>query len=211
VKSRKILFLGVFPKDFSTYYNVRQFGSRNRIEEQTMMSIRSLSYAVVAICSLPGASIAIADVQVVGEVLVDGKPLATGKITFYQRDGQFVGGPVKNGQYSIEGVAVGMSIVTIEGKGLARRYTARDSTELQARLVKNVPNTMDFHLVREDRGAPLPEDDPLLQAIARRFGEPDYVKVNGRFMIRYDLRNGDWLTLVVSDGKVIGIEHATIE
>ena len=30
-------------------------------------------------------------------------------------------------------------------------------------------------------------------------------------MIRYRLPNGDSLTLVVSDGKVIGIEHATIE
>lgn len=65
-----------------------------------MMSIRSSSYAVVTICGLLVASVpivAIADVQVTSKVLVDGKPLATGKITFYQRDGQFVGGPVKNG------------------------------------------------------------------------------------------------------------------
>jgi hypothetical protein len=60
----------------------------------------------------------------------------------------------------------------------------------------------------EDKsGVDLPEGDPLLQAIQKRFGRPDRVTGSGRMFIHYDLENGDTLTLIVSGGKVIGIEH----
>ena len=179
-----------------------------------MFSIRSSSYCVVTICGLLIAAvpvIATADVLVTGKVSVDGRPLTTGKITFHQRDGQFVGGPVKSGRYNIDRVPAGASIVTIEGKGMEVQHTSQDTSFLEVRIVKDVPNVCNFELAGEDRGAPLPEDDPLLQAIAKRLGEPDYVKVNDGFRIQYRLRNGDTLTLVVSDGKVIRIEHFTNE
>ncbi len=150
------------------------------------------------------------DVLVTGEVSVDGKPLAAGKITFTQRDGQFVGGVVKNGRYSIDRVPAGDATVTIEGKGVAIQYTSQDTSWLGGRVVGDLPHVWDFELAGDDRGVPLPEDDPLLQAIEKRFGEPDYVTVDGRFLIQYRLPNGDTLTLVVSDDKVIGIEHHTL-
>jgi hypothetical protein len=49
------------------------------------------------------------------------------------------------------------------------------------------------------RGVDLPKDDPLLQAIQKRFGKPDRVTANGR-VLRYELQNGDTLTLNVSGG-----------
>jgi len=177
-----------------------------------MFSIRSSPYCavIICVCGLLVATvpvIATADVLVTGRVSVDGKPLAAGSITFHQRDGQFVGGPVKNGLYNIDRVPAGPSIVTIEGKGVALQFTSRGPSCLDVRIVNDGDNNCDFELAGVDHGALLPEDDPLLQAIVKRFGEPDHVKINGRFRIRYCLRNGDALTLIISDGKVIDIEH----
>ncbi len=143
--------------------------------------------------------------MVTGEVVVDGEPLTAGTVAFHQPDGRFVGGVVETGRFSIDRVPVGRSFVTIQGRTVPGRYSTPG--DLEVWIVSDVGNVCDLHLGGDDRGVPLPEDDPLLQAIEKRFGEPDYVRVNDRFRIVYRLSNGDTLTLVVHDDKVIGIEH----
>src|SRR6266404_782473 len=75
------------------------------------------------------------------------------------------------------------------------------------------PGTPSPHIVTGDakgkQGVDLPKDDPLLQAIQKRFGKPDRVTGSGRAFIHYDLSNGDTLTFVVSGTKVLGTEHKT--
>ncbi len=56
------------------------------------------------------------------------------------------------------------------------------------------------HKTRQPRG-------DLLDAIRSRLGKPDRVTGSGRAFIDYDLANGDTLTLVVSDGRVLGTGH----
>src|SRR4051812_28659676 len=69
------------------------------------------------------------------------------------------------------------------------------------------PGTSSLHSAAGDakrkQGVNLP-DDPLLQAIQKRFGKPDSVSGSGRMFIHYELQNGETLTLVVSGRKVIG-------
>jgi hypothetical protein len=60
-----------------------------------------------------------------------------------------------------------------------------------------------------EKGVDLPEDDPLLRAIQKRFGKPDRETGSGRAFIHYDLSNGDTLTFVVSGAKVLGTDHET--
>ena len=75
------------------------------------------------------------------------------------------------------------------------------------------PGTSSPHIAAGDakgkQGVDLPKDDPLLQAIQKRFGKPDRVTGSGRTFIHYDLSNGDTLTFVVSGAKLLGIEHKT--
>ncbi len=178
-----------------------------------MIAIRSSLYGVVTFCGLLIAAVpavATADAQATGVVTVGGKPLVTGKVTFHQRNGQFVGAKVKNGRYSIDHMQAGTSSVTIEGKGVPLQYTSQDTSPVAVEFVEGA-NIFDLHLEEGRRGVPLPENDPLLQAIQKRFGEPDRVTGNGRLFIQYRLQNGDTLTLIVSGDKVIGIDHATIE
>ncbi len=47
----------------------------------------------------------------------------------------------------------------------------------------------------------------LRRMIEDRFGRPDRTIGNSNSLLCYDLANGDTLTLVVADGKVVGIEH----
>jgi hypothetical protein len=179
-----------------------------------MMTIRSSLCGVVGVCSLLIAAVplaAAADAQATGVVKVGGKPLVTGKVTFYQRNGQFVGAKVENGRYSIDHLPAGTSGVTIEGKGVPRQYTSQNTSPVVVQSVEGATNTFVFELEEGRRGVPLPEDDPLLQAIQERFGEPDRVTGSGRLFLQYRLQNGDTLTLIVSGDRVIGIDHATIE
>jgi hypothetical protein len=75
------------------------------------------------------------------------------------------------------------------------------------------PGTSSPHIAAVDakgkQGVDLPKDDPLLQAIQKRFGKPDRVTGSGRAFIHYDLSNGETLTFVVSGAKVLGTEHKT--
>ena len=47
----------------------------------------------------------------------------------------------------------------------------------------------------------------LQQAIEKRLGRPDRIIGVGNSLLHYNLENGDILTLVLADEKVIGIEH----
>ena len=177
------------------------------------MAIRSSLNGVFIFCGLLIAAVPAAatpDVQATGVITVGGKPLLTGKVTFHQRNGQFEGAKVKNSQYSIDHMQAGTSSVTIEGKGVPLKYTSEDTSPLVVEFVEGA-NKFVFELEEGRRGVPLPENDPLLQAIQKRFGEPDRVTGNGRLFLQYDLQNGDTLTLIASDGKVIGIKHYAIE
>jgi len=46
-----------------------------------------------------------------------------------------------------------------------------------------------------------------MDAIEQRFGRPDRVSGSGRAFLHYDLSNGDTVTLVVSGGRIIGLQH----
>lgn len=184
-----------------------------------MISLRSTSSWLIASFGLLVAALLLfattkpfADVKVdygmvIGDVSVDGKPLAAGTATFHQPDGKFFGTVVENGRFRIDRAPVGRSLVTILGKHVPRRYSTPERSDLKVRIVSDVGNQFIFDLAGDVRGVPLPEDDPLLRAIEERLGEPDYVTVNDQFRLQYRLSNGDTLTLVVSDDKVIGIEH----
>ena len=56
-------------------------------------------------------------------------------------------------------------------------------------------------------GVALPAGDPLMAAIEQRFGRPDRITGSGRTFLHYDLSNGDAVTLIVSGGRVIGLQH----
>jgi hypothetical protein len=47
----------------------------------------------------------------------------------------------------------------------------------------------------------------LQQAIEKRLGRPDRIIGVGNSLLQYNLENGDILTLVLADEKVLGIEH----
>ncbi len=97
--------------------------------------------------------------------------------------------------------------VICDNPGTKRSSRYSTPGDLKVWIASDVGNLCILDLVGDDRGVPLPEDDPLLQAIEKQFGEPDYVRVNDQFRIVYRLPNGDTLTLVVHDDKVIDIEH----
>lgn len=48
----------------------------------------------------------------------------------------------------------------------------------------------------------------LQQAIEKRFGRPDSIVGEENCLLNYRLKNGDTLTLVLADEKVVGIEHS---
>jgi hypothetical protein len=113
-----------------------------------MFRIRFIFAAVVAGCSLLVLSpcpVLAADGKVTGKVFVAGKPLASGRIIFYQDNGQFVGSKVKNGDYAIDRVPVGTRKVTVEGDGVPAKYAAEDTSGLVVEL-KEGTNSYDISL-----------------------------------------------------------------
>ncbi len=74
-----------------------------------------------------------------GMVVLDGQPLAAGKITFHQDNGQFVGSVIKDGKFAIDAAPIGVLKVTVEGKGVSPKYTTPETTALtvQTRAGKN--------------------------------------------------------------------------
>jgi hypothetical protein len=76
-----------------------------------------------------------------GKVVYNGRPLTDGVIIFHLKDGQFVGGPIKNGQFRVDRVPFGAVKVTIESKKVrvpakfASPETSGMSVEIKQRKV----------------------------------------------------------------------------
>lgn len=90
---------------------------------------------------------AAADGKVSGQVTLDGKPLAAGRVTFHREDGQFVGAKVKDGKYAIDRVPAGTRTVTFEGKGVPAIFTMDSTSPLRVEIKEGESkNTFDFAL-----------------------------------------------------------------
>jgi len=84
------------------------------------------------------------DAKASGSINVAGKPLSDGRMCLHSRDGQIIGARVVKGQYSIHKAPIGKYRVTIEGDGVASRYSGANS-ELSVEVRRGV-NTMNFDL-----------------------------------------------------------------
>src|SRR5437879_3076360 len=93
--------------------------------EANMFSARSLVTLVAAACLLlaSGEQTQAADGKVKGIITIDGKPLSAGRIFFHLDNGQFVGSKIaKDGSYAVDRVPTGSRKITIEGKGVPKKY-----------------------------------------------------------------------------------------
>jgi hypothetical protein len=113
-----------------------------------MLSTRSfLCTVAVAFCLilLSCGRVSAADGRVNGNVIVNGKPLAAGKIIFHLDNDQFVGAKVTNGSYTVDRVPAGTRRVTVEGEGVAAKFSSDNTTPLTFE-VKEGGNTYDIEL-----------------------------------------------------------------
>ena len=102
-----------------------------------MFSVRSHLLLVAVCVSLRSAGPArAADGKVSGRITIDGKPLAAGRVFFHLDDGQFVGAKVKDGAYSIDRVPTGTRKITVEGKGVAPKFTSESTSGLTVEVKK---------------------------------------------------------------------------
>jgi len=62
-----------------------------------------------------------------GSVNVAGKSLSDGRVYLHSTDGQIIGAKVEKGQFRIPKAPVGKFRVSIEGDGLASRYSGDNS------------------------------------------------------------------------------------
>ncbi|MBX9625861.1 MAG: carboxypeptidase-like regulatory domain-containing protein [Gemmataceae bacterium] len=108
------------------------------------MSFRTLAPAVVALVLSAGPAGA-ADGKVSGTVVLNGKPLAAGRVLFHLPDGEFVGAKVKDGQYTISRVPTGARKVTVEGAGVPAKFASEETAGLTAE-VKAGANAFDLNL-----------------------------------------------------------------
>jgi hypothetical protein len=103
---------------------------------------------VAATCGLFLAfatSVTAADAKADGKIRVGGKPLSSGKVTFYLDNGQFVGSKIKDGEYTVDRLPVGTHRVTVEGEGVPLKYTLEDKSGLTVEVTEGAV-TMDFDL-----------------------------------------------------------------
>ena len=113
-----------------------------------MLSARFSFLTVIAAAGLllsSGASAIAADVKATGTITVGGNPLASGKVTFHLKNGQFVGSKVTAGKYTVDRLPAGTHKVTVEGKGVAAKYTLDGVTPLTAEVKKEDLN-LDLNL-----------------------------------------------------------------
>jgi hypothetical protein len=89
-----------------------------------------LVLAACLVLSLSTAHARANDGKVSGMITVAGKPLAAGRIFFHLEDGQFVGAKVKDGKYTVNRVPVGTRKVSVEGKGVPKKYASEDTSGL---------------------------------------------------------------------------------
>jgi hypothetical protein len=85
-----------------------------------------------------------ADARASGSISVAGKPLADGRVCLHSTNGQIIGARAVNGQFQIHNAPVGRFRVTIDGDGVASRYSA-DNSELSVEVRRGV-NTFNFEL-----------------------------------------------------------------
>jgi hypothetical protein len=63
-----------------------------------------------------------------GTVSYQGKPLDRGRIIFFLKDDEFVGGKIKGGTYKVTRVPVGAWRVSIEAMGMPAKYASEEAT-----------------------------------------------------------------------------------
>ena len=84
------------------------------------------------------------DAKAFGSIYVAGKPVSDGSICLHSADGQIIGARIVKGQYSIPKAPIGQFRVTIDGDGVASRYSGNNS-ELSIEVRRGV-NTFNFEL-----------------------------------------------------------------
>lgn len=86
-----------------------------------------------------------AGVQQSGLVTLKGKPVV-GKISFYLKDGSFVGATVdETGRYTVKTISPGTYRVTVEGEGVPAMYTRKETSQLVVEI-KDGAGAADFEL-----------------------------------------------------------------
>lgn len=90
-----------------------------------------------------------ADTEVSGRVILDGAPLAAGKITCHLENGEFIGSVIKDGEYHFDKVHVptGSFKVTIEGDGVPAKYGHEKTTPLSIKVMEGA-NVFSFDLTK---------------------------------------------------------------
>jgi hypothetical protein len=110
------------------------------------MTRSALTGLFIAFCLLVPSSHALAaDGKVAGNITLNGKPLAEGKITFHMTNGQFVGSTIKDGKYLIDRVPVESFKVTVEGEGVPVAFTSAKTTSLTVEVTAG-PTNLDFNI-----------------------------------------------------------------
>jgi hypothetical protein len=110
------------------------------------MTRSALTGLFIAFCLLAVPSLALAaDGEVSGNVTLNGKLLAEGKITFHMANGKFVGSIIKDGKYLIDRVPVGSLKVTVEGEGVPAAFASAKTTSLVVEVTAR-PSKLDFNI-----------------------------------------------------------------
>ena len=97
------------------------FSSRAALSAALTMLVFSQPYSLRAADALA---------SVKGEVRLDGKPLAAGKILLHAEGAKPLEIPIKDGKYSADKVPTGKKTVTMEGRGVPAKYSSRDTSSL---------------------------------------------------------------------------------
>ena len=107
-------------------------------------TILSASLAAFIVCShLASADDGVA--TVIGRVTLNGKPLAEGKIRLHGEGAKPVEMLISDGKYSADKAPLGEMTVTIEGKGVPTKFSARETTELRV-SIRAGANEINFEL-----------------------------------------------------------------
>lgn len=120
--------------------------------------------AAISLCGLSLESSLAADAKVSGRVILDGAPLAEGKITIYFDNGQFVGSKIKDGKFVIDQISSGTYKVTVEGKGVPHKF-ANDEASVLTFSVRPGSNTFDLALEGAKAAAPSKVQNDLAEVL----------------------------------------------
>jgi hypothetical protein len=74
--------------------------------------------------------------MVQGKVILEGQPLAKGKITFHPKEGKPIEVEIKDGDYRAKDMPVGKMPVTVEGEGVPKSFAQVKTTPLQIEVIK---------------------------------------------------------------------------